>query len=164
MAKEKEKRIAFDYYTNQGMTAKAISDIINVSEKTIGTWVEKGNWKSVRDANINSPKNQAQNIKELISELTEQQLQIAGEIKMAKESGDKNLVAELRKQSSALSQEVAIQTKALERIDDQKLSLSTYLAVMSDVFQAMDEYDKDLYKKTLEFQESHLQTISLKLG
>lgn len=164
MAKDKEKRIAFDYYTNQGMTAKAIAEIVNVSEKTIGAWVEKGNWKSVRGANVNSSKNQAQNIKELISELTEQQLQIAEEIKEAKEKGDKNLVSELRKQSSALSQEVAIQTKALERIDDNKLSLSTYLTVMNDIFQAFEQFDKDIYLQTLEFQEAHLQTTSLKLG
>lgn len=164
MAKDREKRIAFDYYTNQGMTAKAISDIVGVAEKTIGSWVEKGNWKAVRDANVNSTKNQASNIKELISELTDQQLTIAEEIKEAKANNDKNLVAELRKQSSALSQEVAIQTKALERIDDNKLSLSTYLTVMTDIFQALENFDKDAYQKTLDFQESHLQTISLKLG
>lgn len=164
MAKEKEKRIAFDYYTNQGMTAKAISGIINVSEKTIGTWAEKGNWKAVRDAIVNSSKNQGINIKELISELTEQQLQISEEIKEAKATGDKELVSKLRRESASLSQEVAIQTKALERLEDGKLSLSTYLTVMNDIFQALEQTDKDLYHKTLDFQETHLQTISLKLG
>lgn len=165
MAKEKEKRIAFDYYTNQGLTAKAISDIIDVSEKTIGNWVDKGNWKSVRDANVNSNKSRAQNIKELISELTDQQLGIAGEIKAAKAARDNNLVTELRKQSSAISQEVAIQTKALERMDtDNKTTLSKYLEIMNDIFQNLEAYDKDAYLKTLDFQESHLQTISLKLG
>jgi transposase len=164
MAKEKEKRIAFDYYTNNGMTAKAISDIVGVSEKTIGNWVDKGNWKAVRDANVNSSKNQALNIKELISEMTEEQLRINEEIKQAKATGDKNLIAELRKQSASISQEVAIQTKALERMEDGKLSLSTYLSVMNDLFQSMEQYDKDLYHKTLDFQEAHLQTISLKLG
>ncbi len=164
MAKQREKRIALDYYTNQGMTAKAISEIIGVSEKTIGDWAKKGNWKSIRDANVNSSKAQAVNIKELISELTEQQLQIAEEVKDAKANGDNNLVSELRKQSSALSQEVAIQTKALERLEDGKLSLSTYLTVMNDIFQNLETFDKELYHKTLDFQESYLQTISIKLG
>lgn len=164
MAKDKEKRIAFDYYTKQGLTAKAISEIIPVSEKTIGAWVEAGKWKAVRDANVNTSLNQANNIKELISEMTEQQLQIAEEIKTAKATGDNNLVSELRKQSSALSQEVAIQTKALERLEDGKLSLSTYLSVMNDIFQGLEQYDKNIYHNTLEFQESHLQTISVKLG
>ena len=63
-----------------------------------------------------------------------------------------------------MSQEVAIQTKALERLEDGKLSLSTYLTVMNDIFQALEQTDKDLYHKTLDFQETHLQTISLKLG
>lgn len=165
MAKEKEKRIAFDYYTNQGFTAKAISEIVNVSEKTIGDWVEKGNWKSVRDANMNSSQNRASKIKELISELTEQQLEINIEVKLAKAEGNKRLVIALRQQSASISQEVAIQTKALERMDsDNKISLGVYLEVMTDVFKNLEHYDKNIYLKTLDFQESHLSTISIKLG
>lgn len=165
MAKEKEKRIAFDYYTNQGFTAKAISEIVNVSEKTIGDWVEKGNWKSVRDANMNSSQNRASKIKELISELTEQQLEINIEVKSAKAEGDKERVIALRQQSASISQEVAIQTKALERMDsDNKISLGVYLEVMTDVFKNLEHYDKNIYLKTLDFQESHLSTISIKLG
>ena len=110
MAKDKEKRIAFDYFSKQGFTAKKISEITGVTEKTIGEWVKAGNWKSVRDANINSSQSQAKNIKELISELTEQQLEIVDQVKEAQQQGDKNLVTELRKQSASLSQEVAIST------------------------------------------------------
>lgn len=165
MAKNKEKRIAFDYYTNQGLTAKEISEIVNVSEKTIGDWVGNGNWKGVRDANFNSSSNRATKIKELISELTDQQLEIANEIKDAKSRKDNEMVIALRQQSSALSQEVAIQTKALERLDtDSKISLATYLEVMTDIFKNLEHHDKDVYLKTLDFQESHLQTISIKLG
>jgi transposase len=164
MAKDKEKRIAFDYYTTQGMTAKAISGIINVNEKTIGKWVDDGNWKAVRDANINSDQHQQKNIKALISELTETQLEIMGDIKKAKIEGRKEDLEHLRKQSSAISQEVAIQTKALERVSDNKLSLSNYLLVMDDVFKSLQEYDRHLYQKTIDFQDTHLQTISLKLG
>ncbi|WP_026725543.1 DUF1804 family protein [Flavobacterium sasangense] len=165
MAKDKEKRIAFDYYTNQGLTAKAIADIVNVSEKTIGDWVEKGNWKAVRDANLNGAQTRSANIKELISELTDQQLEINIEIKEAKSIGDKDRVIALRQQSATISQEVAIQTKALERMDsDNKISLSTYLEVMNDIFKNLEHFDKDVYLKTLDFQESHLSTISIKLG
>ncbi|WP_396177444.1 hypothetical protein [Flavobacterium sp.] len=165
MAKEKEKRIAFDYYTNQGFTAKAISDIVNVSEKTIGDWVEKGNWKSVRDANMNSSQNRASKIKELISELTDQQLEINIEVKSAKAVGDKERVITLRQQSASISQEVAIQTKALERMDSEnRISLGIYLEVMNDIFKNLEHFDKDVYLKTLDFQESHLSTISIKLG
>lgn len=165
MAKEKEKRIAFDYYTNQGFTAKTIADIVNVSEKTIGDWATKGNWRSVRDANVNGSKNRVSQIKELISELTEQQLEIANEIKTAKVDGDKEMVIKLRQQSASISQEVAIQTKALERMDsDNKISLTTYLEVMNDVFKNLENFDKNIYLQTLDFQETHLSTISIKLG
>lgn len=164
MAKDKEKRIAYDYYTKQGLTAKAIADIINVTEKTISQWVAKGNWKSLRDAHINSEENQMSNIKALISELTEQHIDILGQIKEAQHKGDKPQVELLRKQSSYLSQEVAIQTKALERVSGNKLTLSVYLKVMNDIFQSLEQHDKVLYAKTLDFQETHLQNISLKLG
>lgn len=71
----------------------------------------------------------------------------------------------LRQQSATISQEVAIQTKALERMDsDNKISLSTYLEVMNDIFKNLEHFDKDVYLKTLDFQESHLSTISIKLG
>jgi len=165
MAKEKEKRIAFDYYTNQGFTAKAIAEIVTVSEKTIGDWVDKGNWKSVRDANMNSSKNRATKIKELISELTDQQLEINLEVKSAKAEGDKERVIALRQQSASISQEVAIQTKALERMDsNNKISLGVYLEVMTDIFKNLEHYDKNIYLKTLDFQDVHLSTISIKLG
>ena len=165
MAKEKEKRIAFDYYTNQGLTAKAIADIVNVSEKTIGNWVDAGNWKAVRDANLNSSQSTFKNIKDLVSELTEQRLEINIEIKEAKELGDNEKVLSLRKQASAISQEVAIQNKALEKLEKEaKVSLGVYLEVMHDVFKNLEHYDKQLYLKTLDFQEIHLSTISIKLG
>lgn len=165
MAKEKEKRIAFDYYTNQGLTAKAISEIVNVSEKTMGDWIEKGNWKGVRDANMNSSQSTARNIKDLISELTEQRLELNQEIKEAKKQGDNNLVLSLRKQAAALSQEVAIQNKAIEKLEkESKISLGVYLEVMADIFKNLEHYDKDVYLRTLDFQENHLSTISIKLG
>ena len=47
---------------------------------------------------------------------------------------------------------------------DFKISLSTYLEVMEDIFQSLQNWDKDLYIKTLDFQKSHLSTIAQKLG
>lgn len=165
MAKEKEKRIAFDYYTNQGFTAKAISEIVNVSEKTIGDWVEKGNWRAVREANVHSAKKHTENTKELISALTEQQIGINDEIKIAKENGDRDEIISLRKQSAALSQEVAIHKKALDKFEtENKIIFSVYLEIMEDIFKNLEHYDKTIYLKTLDFQESHLSTISIKLG
>jgi hypothetical protein len=101
----------------------------------------------------------------LVSELTEQRLDINREIKEAKELGDNNLVLALRKQAAAISQEVAIQNKALEKLEkENKIALGTYLEVMNDIFKNLENYDKDIYLKTLDFQESHLSTISIKLG
>jgi transposase len=164
MAKDKQKRNAFHLYTTQFMTAKAIAEIVTVNEKTIGNWIKTGNWKGVRDANFNSSLNQASNIKSFIGELTDQQLEINEKIKEAKAKGDNDLAIALRKESGLISQEVAIQNKALERIENNKISLSTYLTVMTDIFQQLEQFDKSIYNQTLDFQESHLQHISVKHG
>ncbi len=164
MAKDRERRDAFEMYTEQFKQANEIADILKVTQKTVGEWIKKGGWKAIRNTNINSSKNQASNLKEAINELTEQQLDLFKDINIAKGEGDKERVAELRKQSSAISQEIAVQTKALERVSDSKMSLATYLDVMNDIFQALEQYDKVVYKTTLDFQDAHLQTISLKLG
>lgn len=160
MAKEKEKRIALDYYIT-GMTAKAIAEIVNVNEKTIGNWITTGNWKNLRDSNLNSDEHSIKNIKSLISEFTEQQIELVNLIKEAQASGDKEEVALLRKQSSFISQEVAIQNKALENLEKkQKTTLTQYLKIMHDVFKQMQEYDKKLYHDILDFQDYLLQHIT----
>lgn len=165
MAKNKEKRIAFDYYTTQGMTAKAIAEIIGVTEKTVGNWVKDGNWKATRDAILNNSASAIVNFKELITHLTERRLEIEAELKEAATNDDKSLITDLRKEASAISQETAIIRKNLEKYEkENKIDLSNYLLVMNDIFQALKEYDEVVYRSTLDFQESHLQTISLKLG
>jgi hypothetical protein len=47
---------------------------------------------------------------------------------------------------------------------ENRISLGIYLEVMNDIFKNLEHFDKDVYLKTLDFQESHLSTISIKLG
>ena len=101
----------------------------------------------------------------MIAELTDVTLDTIEKIKVAEFNGDKQDVLALKKEATRISQEVAMYSKALEKMEkDFKISLSTYLEVMEDIFQSLQNWDKDIYIKTLDFQKSHLSTIAQKLG
>lgn len=165
MAKNKEKQNAYEMFVEMFKTQKEIAEFLNVSEKTVGDWVKKGNWKAERDARLNSHKTQTQNIRELISDLTEEAQELTEQIRMAEARGEKKEALELKKQRLLISQEVASYNKTLDKIDkDSKYSLSTYIDVQDDIFQAMKEYDPALYLKTIDFQKHHIQNKSQTLS
>ena len=43
--KQVEYDLAKRYYINDGMSQKEIAERLNLSEKTVGTWVKKDNWE-----------------------------------------------------------------------------------------------------------------------
>lgn len=165
MAKKKEQELAKKYFIDFFKSQKEIAEDLGVTEKTVGDWVKKYNWKSLRDAKVNNTTNRAENIKKVIAELTENALEILERIKEAEHNGEKGETLALKKESTRIAQEVGMYQKALEKMDkDFKVSLSTYLEVMEDIFQALQSYDPEVFFKTTDFQKSHLQTIAQKLG
>lgn len=161
MAKKKEQALAEKYFVEFYKSQKEIAELLEVTEKTVGDWVKKGNWKKLRDARINNTGTRAENIKKVIADLTESTLEIRNKIREAEAKGDKNEALELKKESTRLAQEVGMYQKALEKLEkDYKISLSTYLEIMESIFQSLNEFDQELYLKTLVFQKFHLQTIA----
>ncbi|MEH6405756.1 MAG: YfeC-like transcriptional regulator, partial [Leeuwenhoekiella sp.] len=71
MAKDRERRLAEDLYVKQRKTAKETANLLGVTEKTIGVWVDKYGWKDRRSAAISSVKSGIENINELINIYTE---------------------------------------------------------------------------------------------
>lgn len=168
MAKAKEKITAHDLFVNQFKNQKETAEILSITEKTVGKWVKEGNWKEERNARHNGTKQRSERIKQVISTLTDDHLAILKNIQQYEGKEDeksKKVVESLRKQSASMSQEIAIQTKALERIDkDYKISLSVYLEVMDEIFEHLREHDKETYLKTLDFQNQHIQHVAQKIG
>ena len=170
MAKDREKQVAKKYFVEFYKTQKEIAEDLGVTEKTVGKWVNDGNWKVERDARINSKQNQAMNLKSLISELTDKALDILEKIKIIEAKGihatseEKDLLIEHKKESSRISQEVAMYNKTLTQFQSDKLPLGLYIEVMEDIFKELQLFDKNIYMKTLDFQRSHLQTTAQKLG
>ena len=165
MAKRKEQQVAYDLFVIMCKSQKEIADTLDVTEKTVGEWVKKGNWKTERDARINGSKNQLQNIRNVISDLTENMLDLIEQAKLAEARGDKNEATELKKQQLLISQQIANFNKALEKLDkESKFSLSTYIDIMEEVFEALKEYDQELFLKTIDFQKQHIQNKAQKLA
>lgn len=169
MAKHQEREIAKKYFVEFFKTQKEIAEDLGVTEKTVGRWVAEGNWRAERDARINSRANQTENLKSLISELTEKALSTHNKIKRLEAQGksinseDKELLMELKKEATRISQEVAMYNKTLAQFQEQRVPLSTYIEVMEEIFKELQNFDKDLYLKTLSFQKSHLQNIANRL-
>ncbi len=162
--KKNEHRTAKVLYIEQGKTAKEIAELLGVTEKTVGEWVRKDNWKRERDARMASPANRITNIQNIIGDLSEQRLQFNRELQAAEKAGDTETVKELRANVSKIDDAVSKWNKTLETINkESKVSLTTYLYVMEDIFKHLNHYDPKLFVNTLDFQEAHIQYISNKL-
>jgi transposase len=166
MAKEKEKRTARILYVEQGKTAKDISDLVGVSEKTISDWVQKGAWKEERTARNSSPGKRADNIKLIITNLSEDRLDLSRKVKEAEANlAEADEIQKLREEISRIDDAVSKWNKTLENIEDEnRISLATYLNVMDQIFKAMQAYDPKLYMATVEFQDAHIHKICTLLG
>lgn len=166
MAKDKERRTAHILYVEQGKTAREVAELIGCAEKTIGEWVAKFGWKEERTARQASPAKRADNIKMIITNLSEDRLRLDREIRAIEASGgNPEALAELRDRVSRLDDSVSKWNKALENIEkENRVSLATYLHVMDEIFSAMRLYDARLFMSTVEFQEQHIHKISISLG
>ena len=165
MAKNKERQTAYEMFVVLFKTQNEIAEFLGVSPKTIGNWVKNGNWKAERDARLNSHKTQSQNIRELISDLTEEAQDLTEQIRLAEARGERKEATDLKKQRLLISQEVASYNKSLEKIDkENRISLSVYIDVQEDIFNALKEYDAQLYFKTIDFQKQHIQNKSQTLS
>jgi len=76
MAKANEKKIARELYIQQAKPAKEIADLLNVTEKTIGRWVEQGNWKSSRAAKATNQEQRVENIYAIIDNLAAEHIEL----------------------------------------------------------------------------------------
>jgi transposase len=165
MAKEREKKIAKVLYVEQLKEAKEISKLINVSEVTLSKWVNEngGAWKIERNAKMSNPNVRTDNIKQIINDLSEQRITLNTQLKQAELNGDLKETGLLRESIARIDDAVSKWNKTLTSIDkESQVTLSTYLAIMEMLFDALKAFDEKLFFSTLDFQEVHLNDVSLK--
>lgn len=165
MAKEREKKIAKVLYVEQQKDAKEISKLVNVSEVTLSKWVNENNgaWKRERNARISNPNVRTDNIKQIINDLSEQRITLHGQLIQAEKNNDLEETTRLRESIARIDDAVAKWNKTLTSIDkESQVTLSIYLAVMEMLFDALKAFDEKLFLSTLDFQDVHLNDVSLK--
>lgn len=153
--KDNELRLFRTLYVDQAKTAKESAAIVGVSEKTASDWVKKYGLKELRDAKQNAPDMMILNIKNLLSKLAEEQMEIQNDSSIDD--------TEKIKRRAQLADEVSKWTKALESAQKENLiPLSVYLRVMEMVFDSIrDKYPK-IYLQLIDFQEKHIHEVALK--
>jgi predicted transcriptional regulator len=165
MAKDRERALARRMYVEQGKEQKEIAHLLGITEKTVGNWVGKYRWKSQREAHLNSSVQRLENIRKVVSDITEERLRLRREATEAKNRGDDELVREINKQVVGLDDAIAKWNKALAGFEkDNRVTLSLYLEVMDSIFDALARTDRELYLKTLDFQQEHVEAVSIRLG
>lgn len=164
MAKQLEKLRAKEYYF-KFMKQNEIAKKVKVQPKTIGDWIKKFGWKKERDARFNGSKKRLTDLKKIIGILTQQRIDLEVDIDSAKQNGNLDKLKDLQVTSNKIADEVSKYNKALESFDkENRISLSVYIDVMEQIFNAIQSFDMELYMQLLNFQEEHLTEISLKLG
>lgn len=162
MAKEKEKRIAHILYVQQQKGAKEISKLIGVSEVTISKWVNANQqaWKVERNAKIHMPKTRIDNIRQIINDMSEERIFLNKQLKNSKNTEE---IANIRNTIAKIDDAVSKWNKTLENINkENQITLSTYIRVMEMIFDDLQKFDEELFFKTLDFQEIHLNEIATK--
>lgn len=165
MAKDSEKRLAYNWYVHFGKTAKEISQLVGVSEPTMVKWVKVGEWKKEREARSASPTKRLENIKAITGNLAEERIALSKKLSKAEKEGNTSEVETIRKATCGIDDAISKWNKHLQQIDKENaITLSVYLEVMDSIFNAMQHHDSALFMKTISFQEAHVNNISIKLG
>lgn len=170
MAKERERKLAYHFIVEQGKTSKETCLLLknlgmSVSEVTMSKWVNDGNWRNLRNAKISNPQNRINNIKQIINDLTEDRIEKSKLLKQAEFNKDEEGVKQYRSEIAKIDDAVSKWNKTLLSVDSEsKVTLSTYISVMEMIFDALNKFDEKLYLKTFDFQEAHLNEVSLKFN
>lgn len=161
MAKDRERRAAFDLYVKQGKTAKDTAELVGVTESTLGKWVDKYNWKEARTAKQATNNKLEDDIKRLMQLQVEKRLEIQEQLEDCSDDEEEGLL----KRAAVIGDEISKLNKTIETISKgNKITLSTYLEVMNRIFNALQTREPKLFMELLEFQQQHIQEIAKEIG
>jgi phage terminase Nu1 subunit (DNA packaging protein) len=152
MAKVREQKLAEELYIKGKKTNKEIAELVGVSEKTIGEWVEKFKWKERRNALLGSTNNGIQNLKVLVDLYAEKLIEM--------EQSD----TPDPKERARLTDALAKANKTLESFEkDNKIPYSVYINVMELIMGDMlAKIEPKHHLAVLEFFENHTNELALK--
>ena len=152
MAKIREQKLAEDLYIKGKRTAKDIAQLVGVSEKTVGDWVEKFKWKERRNALLGSAQNGLLNINNLIDAYAEKLVEMENDPEAKQDQKTKlvDAIAKLNKTKDGFEKE-------------HRIPYNTYINVMDLIMSDMiAKIDAKHHLVLLEFFENHTNELALK--
>lgn len=144
-------------------TAKEIAILLDVAQKTMGEWVKKYGWKEEREAKAISSGKRVENLDSIITGMAEKRIRLERlvEEEEAKPDPDMKVIEETRKEIVTIDYGVANWNKVRKNVEkESKISPADYYQVMDDIFQNFARYDYQLYLKTIDFQQFHIESVS----
>ncbi len=161
----KLRQSAYEFVVIQGYTQKDTADILGVSEVTMSGWATEGNWKDLRRGRQSTAATSTDNLKQIISLLSERRLTLETLITDAIAVGDKETELDLRKQALALSDEISKHNKTLLTIQkESRVTLGVYIDVMDDIFNCLRIENEKLWEQTIDFQTYLIRKKTTELG
>jgi hypothetical protein len=151
MAKDSERESASELYIQHKKTAKEISILLKVSEKTVGKWVSKGKWKDRRDALMSSQKSGLENISKLIDLYSAQLLEM-----------ERDTDADPKEKFNKANSIAALRKTKTEFESNSKIPYATYIIVADSLMSDMVKKLPTLKADILDFFEEHLIEVSTK--
>lgn len=153
MAKEAQRQQARILYIDQCLTAKEIAARLKVAEKTVGKWVDVGNWKDLRLSKQTSSDVLASKYNELLSNLLDKRLKL--EKQPTKTEEDKSNYSSIVDEMSKIS-------AIIDRIQkDGRVSLRTHIHCLEKFFSALQLQNRKLLTPELtSFQLEYLDLLA----
>lgn len=155
MAKHNERQIAQTLYIDQCLTAKEIAQKLNVSEKTVGNWVEEGNWKELRISKQTTSDVLVQKNTELLSLLLDKRLSLEKISNKTEEQRDemRSIIDEMSKLSAMIDR---LQTEG-------KMSLRSHIQCLERFSSALQNRNPKLFSQIIDFQTEYLRQLAEEL-
>jgi hypothetical protein len=152
MAKIREQKLAEDLYIKGKKTAKDIAQLVGVSEKTVGDWVEKFKWKERRNALLGSQQNGLQNINSLIDMYAENLVSMENDPEAKQDQKTKlvDAIAKLNKTKDSFEKDYRIPYNIYVNVMD---------LIMSDM---LIKVNPKIHLDIMEFFENHTHELALK--
>jgi Putative ATPase subunit of terminase (gpP-like) len=155
MAKDNEKQIAYTLYVDQCLTAKEIALKLHVSEKTVGNWAEKNNWKDIKLSKQTTIDTLLVKYNELLSALLDKRLKF--EKKIDKSDEDKQ-------EYNGVIDEMSKVSSMIDKIQkDGTPSLRIHIMCLEKFMGALHNAQPKVFMQLLEFQIEYLQLLAEEL-
>jgi len=159
MAKDEERKRAEGLYIKDRKTAKEIAGLLKVTQKTIGDWVKKYNWKSRRNAALANLKTSQETAEKLFNVYAEKLLLLSQE-----DPGDDLEERErISKEEMRLGDLIAKLNKAKESFEkDNRIPYNVYINVAEQIMAAaIQSLPKKVQPEILDFFEDHITNLAL---